>query len=128
MADTSKTQPEGADLVLLVEDDVEQAESVAALLARDGYRVLRANNGAEAIKLLESGCRPQLICCDLMMPVMSGWELIEKLRSSAFGAIPVISWSGDDFHQDAVGAQFLRKPISPQKLLRVVRSRLSRPL
>lgn len=116
---------EGA-LILLVEDDVETAGAVTELLTREGYRVVRAINGEQAMKLLDSGERPKLICCDLMMPVMSGWELVESLKASEkFGSIPVITWSGDDFSEDAVGDGFLRKPVSPQKLLRVVRSRLS---
>ncbi len=119
------TRAAGA-LILLVEDDVETAGAVTELLTREGYRVVRATHGEQAMKLLATGERPSLICCDLMMPVMSGWELVETLkRSATYSKIPVITWSGDDFSEDAVGDGFLRKPVSPQKLLRVVRNRLS---
>ena len=111
--------------ILLVEDEADTAHVVSELLTREGFRVVRAANGQQALRVIESGERPDLIFCDLMMPVMSGWEFVAELRRSAeLASIPIITWSGDDFHEDGVGDAFIRKPMNPQKLLRVVRSQL----
>ena len=113
--------------ILLVDDDVEATSAASELLAREGYRVVRAADGRRALKLLDAGDHPDLIVCDLQMPVMSGWEFVEALRKRVdLGRIPVVSWSGSDFHADHVGDAFLRKPINPSKLLRVIRDRLKR--
>jgi CheY-like chemotaxis protein len=61
--------------IMIVEDDVDIADLVATTLEDDGYAVLVATNGQEALdKLRAAGTRPSLILLDLMMPVMDGWQ------------------------------------------------------
>src|SRR5437867_1078963 len=67
------------DAVLIVEDDTEIREALRDLLTEHGYRVLEAANGLEALSLVERLPEPPcVVLLDLMMPVMTGWELLEK--------------------------------------------------
>ena len=65
-------------LVLLVEDDEDIRESIAEFLRDDGYEVVGARNGAVAMDLLRDGLLPSVVLTDLMMPVMTGWELVAR--------------------------------------------------
>ena len=64
--------------LLLVEDDYDIRAMLVMLLDMEGYHVVRATNGREALTLLEEGLRPHLILLDLMMPVMNGWQFREE--------------------------------------------------
>ena len=82
--------------VLVVEDDRDIRETMGLVLEGEGYEVVTAPNGKEALSLLQAGLRPSLVLLDLMMPVMSGWELREQmLRDPAMAAIPTIVITGD---------------------------------
>ena len=113
--------------VLLVEDDALTRESLVYLLEEEGFALVTASNGAEALERLREGGLPRLILLDLTMPVMSGAELAEALqRDARLASIPIILMSGlDDVHRQALQVRadgYLRKPIDPRILLEVVRS------
>lgn len=108
--------------ILLVDDDRDIRETMEILLAEYGHRVITAANGREALHLLRQGPRPDLVVLDLMMPVMTGWELREQmLRDPALATIPTIVISGDikavqratDLHATA----FLTKPFELDDIL-----------
>jgi CheY-like chemotaxis protein len=81
--------------VLVVDDDEDSRGTLSALLEHQGYFAAEAANGAEAVRLLEKGLDPDLILTDLMMPVMSGWDLCETLkRVPGWRAIPLIVLCG----------------------------------
>ncbi len=63
-----------AKLILIVEDDVDVAESVADVLQSAGYSTAIAGNGREALDHLQKNNHPDLILLDMMMPVMDGWQ------------------------------------------------------
>ncbi len=111
--------------VLLVDDDDAVRGAVGALLEEEGFAVLHAGNGREALDLLEKSEPPSLILLDLVMPVVDGWQfLAERERTANLGArsAPVVLLSGLGFIRDAVGvADFLRKPIDAEALLACVR-------
>jgi DNA-binding response OmpR family regulator len=67
--------------VLLIEDDADTRASLYQLLTREGYSILTADNGQQAFDLLERGIRPSLIMIDLMLPRVSGFDLISHLRT-----------------------------------------------
>jgi CheY-like chemotaxis protein len=67
-------------VVLLVEDEEESRESLREILELEGYHVELATNGQEALAKLDH-IAPCVILLDLFMPVMDGWQLLEKLRS-----------------------------------------------
>src|SRR5215467_11486900 len=79
-----------AGVVMVVEDDEDIRISLKELLEDDGYQVLLAANGREALDCLERGKRPCLIFLDLMMPVMDGWQFRrEQQKRDSLKKIPV---------------------------------------
>ncbi|MDP9037063.1 MAG: response regulator [Myxococcota bacterium] len=104
--------------VLVVDDDKAIREIVAEVLRDEGYDVVCAQNGLEALCELGKDHRPDLMLLDLMMPVMSGWEVLEQLESSEeLSRIPVIVVSA----MSAPGAsEHLPKPIDLDRLLATV--------
>ena len=81
--------------VLVVDDDPDSRGAMQVLLEQQGYVAAEAANGAEAVALLERGLDPDLILTDLVMPVMSGWDLCEELkRMPGWRAIPLIVLCG----------------------------------
>jgi two-component system chemotaxis response regulator CheY len=83
-----KVSGEGAKLmgesvrrrVLVVDDDPAIQETLRDLLEDEGYEVVVAGNGRQALERLEQGLCPDVILLDLMMPVMNGWQFREHLR------------------------------------------------
>ncbi len=81
--------------VLVVDDDTDNRELLGELLEGEGYFSMTVGNGSDAIAQLEGGLDPDLILTDLVMPVMSGWDLCETLkRTPAWRSIPVIVLCG----------------------------------
>jgi len=112
-------------IVLVVEDDPDIRETIAQILEEEGYALLVAENGQEALRRLEEGPRPRLILLDLMMPIMDGWEFREQQRRDPrYADIPVIIVSADgNVRQKAtqLGADgHIRKPVGIDELLAVV--------
>jgi CheY-like chemotaxis protein len=105
--------------VLVVDDDDAIREIMAEILRDEGYDVVCAGNGAQALnELRKEPEHTDLMLLDLMMPVMSGWELLEELQaSSPLSRIPVIVVSA----MTAPGAwAHLSKPIDLDRLLAAV--------
>ncbi len=107
----------GGGTVLVVEDDADIRDSLAAILEGRGYVVHTACDGAEGLALLRAGLRPCLTLVDLMMPVMNGWEFrAELLRDPELVRLKVVVLSGvADIRQHAatLGAvSYLSKPIN----------------
>jgi len=109
-------------LVLLVEDDDDIREALADTLVRAGYRVAQASDGRDALeKLHASPERPQLALVDMRMPVMSGPDLVEQLRSE-YASLPVVMLSAlpeGEMNLDGVAAT-VQKPVSRDVLLAVI--------
>ena len=106
-------------IVLVVDDDAEIRETLTHLLQAEGYTVLRAANGVQALEQLRAG-HPNVMLLDLMMPVMSGWEVLEELGASGeLESVPIIVVSA----MCAPGARAcLRKPVNLDELLAAVGS------
>lgn len=112
--------------VLVVEDDLAVRETLRDVLEMEGYRVLTAENGAEALAVLSRSTPPCLILLDLMMPVMDGWQLLEILRSpgdgTPYATIPVAVISAvaelNDL-QTRYSCQVISKPASLEEIVGV---------
>jgi CheY-like chemotaxis protein len=80
--------------VLVVDDDRDLRDLLAAVLSSAGYEVLTAENGAAALSVLRT-VLPDLIVLDLMMPVMNGWQFREaQMALPDYARIPVVCLSG----------------------------------
>lgn len=81
--------------VLVVDDDDDSRDLIVQLLEKHGYSAGKAENGKVALQHLEAGFDPDLVLTDLMMPVMSGWELHAALKARlAWASIPIIILAG----------------------------------
>ena len=111
------------DHVLVVDDEPDIVALVAFHLARSGYRVSTASDGAEAIELARRE-RPSLLVLDLMLPGLSGYDVLERLRADeSTRGIAVLLLSARREEPDRIrglslGADdYLTKPFSPQELV-----------
>jgi len=115
--------------VLVVDDDVKTVELVRLYLDRDGYQVLTAYDGVEALRLARES-RPDLIVLDLMLPDIDGLEVCRTLRHES--DVPVIMLTARTTDQDKLtgldlGADdYVTKPFSPKELAARVRAVLRR--
>ena len=111
--------------LLLVEDDADVRDAIAATLRDEGYVVAEAENGRLARGWLQRNSDPCLVLLDLWMPVMSGMELRERMvQDPRLAALPlvVVSAAGDGkARAEEMGAiGYLRKPLDLQDLLATV--------
>jgi CheY-like chemotaxis protein len=107
--------------VLVVDDESDIREAVSEVLADEGYEVLSAGNGAEALAQAREH-HPNIVLLDLMMPGMNGWEFRAAQKGDpSLSDIPVIVLSalGRVSGLDADG--YLQKPFELDDLLRTVR-------
>jgi CheY-like chemotaxis protein len=106
--------------VLVVDDEEPLRHLMGRAMANEGYRVLVAGNGLEALALLEK-CAPRihLVITDVSMPMMTGPEMAARLGMQPEPP-PVLFVSGGHRHVDLPGP-LLRKPFLPGELSRLVR-------
>lgn len=100
----SMKQPQGMrrDKILLVEDDPDTRHVLAMILAREQFEVFEATNGMEGLDLVYSQ-QPDIVLCDLMMPVMDGKEFLSKMRRNGQTKnVPVIILTAVDTEQNEV--------------------------
>jgi CheY-like chemotaxis protein len=96
--------PAAAKQVLIVEDDAGIRDELAAILGQEGFDVVTARDGRDALERLHWGLRPAVILLDLRMNVMTGWEFrSEQRKDSAVADIPVIAmttgrWKSEDLN------------------------------
>ncbi|MEW6221098.1 MAG: response regulator [Thermodesulfobacteriota bacterium] len=120
----------GHETVLLVEDDQEVRNIAVTALQHYGFRVLVAENGAQALeRFRESRSEVDVVVADVVMPVMGGEALAEALRQEAPG-LPILFMSGYPLEvlprdiRDKPASAFLQKPFGPQDLVPMLRGLL----
>lgn len=118
--------------VLVVDDEDSIRELIVFHLEQQGFEVLEAANGLEAMQRVEES-RPDLIILDLMLPMMDGLEVCQKLRrSEEYATIPIIMLTARSEEVDRVlgleiGADdYVTKPFSPRELMARVKAILRR--
>src|SRR5437868_10548242 len=80
--------------ILVVDDDPDILQTLALCLSTEGYRVLMASNGREALDVLDRE-KPAIILLDLMMPVMDGWQFVHELDARGRRDVPLLILSAD---------------------------------
>jgi CheY-like chemotaxis protein len=111
------------DRILIVEDERDIRDTLKEILELEGFEATAAQNGREALQLLEEIARPCLILLDLMMPVMDGWqflEVIERERAHVLATIPivVVSAAADvSSIQQHYGCKAIKKPVNISTLV-----------
>ncbi len=112
--------------VLIVDDDDAVRTMLSRMLEAEGYSVVGAANGREALNYLYRNAQPQLILLDLTMPVMNGWEFRRwQKRDERLASIPVVVCSAAENVREETtlveAAEYLQKPIEPAALLEIIR-------
>ena len=116
-------------LILVVDDEARMVRFIQLNLEHDGFRVITAYNGREALEQVRSQL-PNLILLDVMMPDLDGFEVLERIREQS--AVPVIMLTAKGEEDDRVrglelGADdYVTKPFSPRELVSRVRAVLRR--
>ena len=113
--------------VLIVDDDLAVRRPMARLLGLEGFDVVEAGNGQEALTCLRAGLGIAAIVLDLRMPVMDGWAFRTRQRADPLIAdIPVIVVSGADSDRfDELGAvATFEKPVAPSSVVNALRELL----
>lgn len=116
--------------ILVADDEYDIVLALELVLSAEGYNVVKASNGKEALdRIVES--RPELAILDVMMPVLTGIETIEFMKKQpALNSIPVVLMSAAPIRQSqkALGyAAFVKKPFDVDKFLAVIEQLIGRP-
>jgi len=107
--------------ILIADDDPLLRALLVHRLSADGYEILTAEDGAQALAMIRDQ-RPDLIVLDALMPVMDGFEVLRRLKSGDVTDSPVIMLTALKREQDIVGAlqlgaaDYLVKPFIPDEL------------
>lgn len=115
--------------ILLAEDEPTIQRLVRTYFERDGYTVYTANNGEEAIKLFKE-VKIDLVCLDIMMPIMDGFEVTKIIRASS--DVPIIVMTALQSEEDILKGyslhvdDYITKPFNPKVLLAKVNNLMLR--
>ncbi|MGP1373617.1 MAG: response regulator [Almyronema sp.] len=118
--------------ILVIEDEDQVRENIRQILEMSGFEVRVAELGEKGVTLAQQNC-PNLIICDIMMPGIDGYAVLQQLRQyPATSRVPFIFLTAKAEHGDrrfgmGLGADdYLTKPFEPRELLQAVEARLSR--
>jgi DNA-binding response OmpR family regulator len=117
------------ETILIADDDASIRELARMYLEKDGYGVVTAVNGVQALQKIKE-TNPSLLVLDLMMPEMDGWEVTRRVRAE--GSLPILMLTARDDDIDKIvglemGADdYLTKPFNPRELVARVRAILRR--
>ncbi|MHB8690260.1 MAG: HAMP domain-containing protein [Solirubrobacteraceae bacterium] len=126
-AASSETLPTLSGRILLVDDDVRNLFALASLLEDRGLDVVFSETGSEALEILRTDSRIDLVLMDIMMPQMDGYETIRAARAMpSVGSLPIIAVTAKAMQGDreksimAGASDYITKPVDPEKLLALV--------
>ena len=116
--------------ILVVDDDKEIVNAIDIYLSKEGYNVIKAYDGMEALKVVEKNDNIHLILLDIMMPKLDGWSVLRKIRQDS--NVPVIMLTARGEEQDELFGfelgvdEYISKPFSPKILVARVEAILKR--
>jgi len=121
-------EPLKGKTVMVVEDDMRTMFAMSRLLAGHGVNPLKAENGEKALALLNEHPDVDLVLMDMMMPVVDGYEALERIRSQErFSHLPIIALTAKAMKEDrqkcleAGASDYLSKPVEEDRLLSLMR-------
>lgn len=118
--------PPAHPTILVVEDETDLRDGIRDALELNGYSVLAARDGVEALELLNDFV-PCMVLLDLVMPRMDGWDLCETLRGRpTFEQVPIIVHSSSTRTAPSGATRVIAKPLSYEGLLELVATHCSR--
>jgi two-component system KDP operon response regulator KdpE len=130
---TATPKPTGTALfrkILVVDDEAAQLRLADAVLAHQGYEVLKANGGKEALRLVFEH-KPDLVLLDVVMPDLDGWQTCRRIRDVS--DVPIIMLTGQRYSEEDIvrgldhGAdEYLLKPLGNRELVARVQAALRR--
>jgi len=116
--------------ILVADDEDRIRKLIADFLAREGFEIIEAADGAKALSLCSGSRKPDLVILDVMMPEMDGWTVLTELRK--IGDMPVILLTAKSSEADQLGGfrlgadDYVTKPFSPSLLVARVQALLRR--
>jgi two-component system alkaline phosphatase synthesis response regulator PhoP len=117
------------ETILVVDDEPHIIELATLYLKNEGYRVISAHDGTQALRQIEAE-RPALVILDLMLPKMDGWEVCRQVRASSNLPIIMLTARSDDVDKIVgleLGADdYVTKPFNPRELVARVKAVLRR--
>lgn len=122
---SEKSRPAGKATVLVVDDSATMRRSVEMSLTFGGYQVVSAPDGAQALKMLQDGLRPDMLITDIVMPGVNGLELIRAARP-LLRFTPIVALTTQDLpHIRQAGKEagvtaWLTKPTGGDELIAIV--------
>ena len=112
--------------ILIVEDDPDTRAGLYQILTQEGFSVLTADNGQQALDLLERGIRPNLMVVDLMLPRVTGFDLLTHLRTEpelrVIPTVVITALPKDEVH--VIADVVLHKPFAFDPMVATVRNLL----
>ncbi len=118
--------------ILIVDDDYETLRLVGIMLQNQGYEIIAANNGAQALELAIKE-QPDLIILDIMMPKMDGYEVARRLRAEPLTEqIPIMLFTAKTQVDDKIAGynagadDYMTKPVHPAELIAHIKALLAR--
>jgi DNA-binding response OmpR family regulator len=121
--------PAMPDPILVVEDDKKTASLIKLYLEREGFQIVIAYDGRQALELAEQH-QPIFVILDLMLPLLDGWEVCKRLRQSSDVPILMLTARGEEVDRVSgltLGADdYVVKPFSPRELVARVKAILRR--
>jgi CheY-like chemotaxis protein len=117
-----------AKTILLVEDDNYLRDAVQDCLEQRGFNVIPAGSGKQALDFLalDGGSPPDLMILDLMLPLVTGWQVLDAIRSDPrFAGLPVLVLTGVSQDRPVGATAVLHKPFTPEALAETVASSMA---
>ena len=116
--------------ILVVDDDLGFRNAVGVYLELEGYHVMTAGDGLEALQILKTRMKPKIIILDLVMPVIDGWSFLKLLRShesyTQARVLVVSTVIDEEICKIADGC--LRKPFELESLLHLIQEHWSKTI
>ena len=121
----------GTKKVLLVEDDLDVRDLLQDFLEAKGFDVIPAGTGKQALDflMLDGGSPPDIVILDLMMPLVTGWQVLERMRNHPqLARVPVVVLTAATADKPSGAAALVRKPFHPDLLVETMRTHLDGPV